>query len=203
MAYRDPLTGLWNRRYLEERLAEEHSRSERAGTGRRFSLLVVDLNDFKTINDEQGHPVGDAVLKWAGEFLHAHLRTHDVPCRTGGDEFAVILPDVGVEGAVRLVARLREQLAAANREREIPVGMSLGVATWPDAGGTVAELIAHADEEMYADKRRQKAAAEVLAASSAATSRPRAAKVAKAAKVVKAGATPAPVAVARGPSPVA
>jgi diguanylate cyclase (GGDEF)-like protein len=157
MAYRDPLTGLWNRRYFEERLAEEHSRSERAGSGRRFSVLVVDINDFKAINDEHGHPVGDELLKWAGEFLATHLRTHDVPCRTGGDEFAVLLPDVAAEGAARLVARLREKLVAANEGREIPVLLSLGTATWPDAGGTLAELIAHADEEMYADKRRQKA----------------------------------------------
>ena len=158
MAYRDPLTGLWNRRYFEERLAEEESRSERAGA-RRFSVLVIDLNDFKTINDQHGHPMGDALLKWAGQFLQTHLRTHDVACRTGGDEFAVLLPDVSSEDAARLVARLRDQLVVANRGREIPLGMSLGTATWPDAGTTTAELVAHADEEMYADKRRQKAAA--------------------------------------------
>jgi diguanylate cyclase (GGDEF)-like protein len=163
MAYRDPLTGLWNRRYFEERLAEEQSRSQRAGSGRRFSLLVVDINDFKVINDQHGHPMGDALLKWAGEFLHTHLRTHDVACRTGGDEFAVLLPDVSGEDAGRLVARLREQLVVANRTREIPLGMSLGMATWPDAGTTTADLVAHADEEMYADKRRQKAAVEAIA----------------------------------------
>jgi diguanylate cyclase (GGDEF)-like protein len=160
MAYRDPLTGLWNRRYFEERLGEEHSRSERAGSGRKFSVLVVDINDFKAINDEHGHPVGDELLKWAGEFLSNHLRTHDVPCRTGGDEFAVLLPDVSSEGAARLLVRLREKLVAANEGREIPLMLSLGTATWPDAGGTLAELIAHADEEMYADKRRQKALSE-------------------------------------------
>jgi diguanylate cyclase (GGDEF)-like protein len=163
LAYRDPLTGLWNRRYFEERLGEEQSRSERAGAGRRFSVLVVDINDFKTINDQHGHPVGDQLLKWAGDFLHTHLRTHDVACRTGGDEFSVLLPDVSGEDAARLVARLREQLAIANRGREIPLGMSLGTATWPEAGTTTAELIAHADEEMYADKRRQKAAAAAVA----------------------------------------
>jgi diguanylate cyclase (GGDEF)-like protein len=160
MAYRDPLTGLWNRRYFEERLAEEQSRSQRAGAGRRFSVLVVDINDFKRINDDHGHPAGDALLKWAGEFLATHLRTHDVPCRTGGDEFAVILPDVSREDSVRLLTRLREQLIVANSGREIPLSLSLGTATWPDEGGTAAELIAHADEEMYADKRRQKALAQ-------------------------------------------
>jgi diguanylate cyclase (GGDEF)-like protein len=189
MAYRDPLTGLWNRRYFEERLAEEQSRSQRAGTGRRFSVLVVDINDFKTINDQHGHPAGDALLKWAGEFLATHLRTHDVPCRTGGDEFAVILPDVSLDDCKRLVARLREQLVLANAGREIPLAMSLGTATWPEEGGTVAELIAHADEEMYADKRRQKALAQ--AAGAARARGPRAAARGRTARTVK-DATPTP-----------
>jgi diguanylate cyclase (GGDEF)-like protein len=163
MAYRDPLTGLWNRRYFEERLSEEFSRSQRAGSGRRFSVLVVDINDFKTINDEHGHPVGDAVLKWAGSFLVTHLRTHDVPCRSGGDEFAVLLPDVSLEDASRLVTRLREQLTRENAGRDIPVGLSVGTATWPDVGTSCADLIAHADDEMYEDKRRQRAAREATA----------------------------------------
>jgi diguanylate cyclase (GGDEF)-like protein len=195
MAYRDPLTGLWNRRYFEERLNEEQSRSQRAGSGRRFSVLVVDINDFKAINDDHGHPVGDALLKWAGEFLATHLRTHDVPCRTGGDEFAVLLPDVSNEDAARLVARLREQLIVANRSRQIPLGMSLGTATWPDVGATTADLIAHADEEMYADKRRQKAAAEVVG-----TARPREAKRTRVAKSKEAASAPFPTA-ARAPFP--
>jgi diguanylate cyclase (GGDEF)-like protein len=194
---------LWNRRYFEERLAEEESRSRRAGASRRFSVLVVDINDFKGINDQHGHPVGDQLLKWAGEFLHTHLRTHDVACRTGGDEFAVLLPDVSGEDAARLVARLREQLVVANRAREIPLGMSLGTATWPDVGATRSDLIAHADEEMYADKRRQKAAAEAIAAAApartpkpraVAPARPRAPKAAsRRAKSADEGATPAPL----------
>jgi diguanylate cyclase (GGDEF)-like protein len=195
LAYRDPLTGLWNRRYFEERLAEEESRSQRAGSGRHFSVLVVDINDFKTINDQHGHPMGDDLLKWAGGFLHTHLRTHDVACRTGGDEFSVLLPDVSNADAARLVARLREQLGVANRGREIPLGISLGTATWPDAGATSAELIAHADEEMYADKRRQKAAAAAVskpAATALAPSRARTVKGARA-KVPAKDAPPAPL----------
>src|SRR5215472_5028734 len=86
MAYRDPLTGLWNRRYFEERLREELSRSQRAGHDRRFSVMVVDVDDFKRVNDLHGHATGDAVLREVGEFLIAHLRNHDVACRTGGDE---------------------------------------------------------------------------------------------------------------------
>jgi diguanylate cyclase (GGDEF)-like protein len=158
MAYRDPLTALWNRRYFEERLAEEFSRSQRAGSGRRFSVLVVDINDFKNINDEHGHPVGDLVLKWVGDFLTKQLRTHDVPCRSGGDEFSVLLPDVSSEDAARLVKRLREHLVRANASRDILVGLSLGTATWPDVGTSCADLITHADDVMYEDKRRQQAA---------------------------------------------
>jgi diguanylate cyclase (GGDEF)-like protein len=158
MAYRDPLTGLWNRRYFEERLKEEFSRSQRAGIGRRFSVLIVDLNDFKLVNDQHGHPMGDAILKWVGEFLATHLRTHDVPCRTGGDEFTILLPDVAAEDCVRLMARLREQLDAANATRDLPVSLALGTASWPEVAASCEELLAKADEAMYADKRRQKAA---------------------------------------------
>jgi diguanylate cyclase (GGDEF)-like protein len=157
MAYRDPLTGLWNRRYFEERLKEEASRSERAGSSRRFSVLLVDMNDFKTVNDRYGHQTGDALLKWTGEFLTSHLRTHDVPCRTGGDEFTVLLPDISAEDCGRLVARLREQLAVANMDRDIRVELALGTASWPEMTTTCDRLLALADEAMYADKRKQKA----------------------------------------------
>jgi diguanylate cyclase (GGDEF)-like protein len=156
MAYRDPLTGLWNRRYFEERLKEEISRSQRAGSSRKFSVLVVDLNEFKAINDTHGHQTGDAFLQWVGRFLTDHLRTHDVPCRTGGDEFTILLPDLSAEDCGRIVDRLRDQLRTANRDRDIPVSLSLGTASWPESGASAEQLIAQADEAMYADKRRQK-----------------------------------------------
>ena len=118
MAYRDPLTGLWNRRYFEERLDEELSRSQRAGLGRRFSVMVLDLNDFKATNDRHGHPVGDTVLKDVGDFLVTHLRHHDVACRTGGDEFSVLLPDLSADDCGHLIDRLRG--GARDRERHAP-----------------------------------------------------------------------------------
>ena len=158
MAYRDPLTALWNRRYFEERLKEEFSRSQRAGAGRKFSILMIDINDFKGINDHFGHQAGDALLRWVGEFLVTHLRTHDVPCRTGGDEFAVLLPDLSAEDCGRIMERLRDQLAKANLDREIPVNLSLGTASWPQVASSSEQLLAQADEAMYADKRRQKLA---------------------------------------------
>lgn len=157
MAYRDPLTGLWNRRFFEERLTEELSRSQRAGSGRRFSVMILDLNDFKQINDSFGHPEGDNVLKQVGDFLVNHLRHHDVACRTGGDEFSMLLPDLSADDCGHLVERLRAALTATNAERKIPISISVGTASWPEAGDTAAALTAHADEAMYADKRRQKA----------------------------------------------
>lgn len=163
MAYRDPLTGLWNRRYFEERLKEEISRSQRAGSSRKFSVLVVDINDFKDINDTHGHQMGDRLLKWVGVFLTDHLRTHDVPCRTGGDEFTVLLPDLSSEDCGRIINRLRDQLQAANIGRDIPVALSLGTASWPEEGTAAEALIASADEAMYVDKRRQKAAKAIAA----------------------------------------
>jgi diguanylate cyclase (GGDEF)-like protein len=158
MAYRDPLTGLWNRRYFEERLKEEFSRSRRAGAGRRFSVAIIDINGFKEINDDHGHQAGDALLKWVGEFLVAHLRTHDVACRTGGDEFMLLLPDLSGADSVPVIERLRAQLAAANVDRAIPVSLSIGSASWPEISDSCDKLLEMADTAMYADKRAQKSA---------------------------------------------
>jgi len=156
MAYRDPLTGVWNRRYFEERLNEELSRSQRAGSSRRFSVMVLDLNDFKATNDQYGHPVGDTVLKDVGEFLVTHLRHHDVPCRTGGDEFGVLLPDLSADDCGHLIDRLRSGLEKANAARRIPISLSIGTASWPEAGDTADALLTRADEAMYADKHRHR-----------------------------------------------
>ena len=158
MAYRDPLTGLWNRRYFEERLKEEFSRSRRAGADRKFSVMVIDINGFKEVNDQNGHQAGDAMLKAVGEFLVAHLRTHDVPCRTGGDEFMVLLPDLSASDCAPVIARLREQLVRTNRSRPIPIELSIGTASWPEVAESCDKILAVADAAMYEDKRTQKAA---------------------------------------------
>jgi diguanylate cyclase (GGDEF)-like protein len=101
--------------------------------------------------------VGDGVLRDVGEFLVTHLRQHDVACRTGGDEFSVLLPDLSAEDCGHLVDRLRGGLETANVERRIPISLSLGTASWPEAGDAVDALLKRADEAMYLDKHRQRA----------------------------------------------
>lgn len=168
MAYRDPLTGMWNRRYFEERLKEELSRAERAAGARCFSVAVIDINGFKDINDQHGHLVGDEILRWVGSFLVANLRTHDVACRTGGDEFMVLLPDLSAADAVRVLGRLRAQLDRSNAGRALPVSLSIGTASWPDVTGGSDSLVARADAAMYREKRGRRADRTVDAYSSAA-----------------------------------
>jgi diguanylate cyclase (GGDEF)-like protein len=153
MAYRDPLTGMWNRRYFEERLKEEFSRAARAGTNRSFSVAVIDVNGFKRINDEHGHLVGDEVLRWVGTFLVTNLRAHDIACRTGGDEFMVLLPDLAAVDAGQVIGRLRAQLKRSNADRALPVSLSIGSASWPDGSPSCEMLVARADAAMYEDKR--------------------------------------------------
>lgn len=157
LAYKDPLTGLRNRRYLEERLAEEIDRSRRVADG-IFSVLLVDLDDFKAVNDTFGHAEGDRILIWAARFLEHNVRDHDIVCRTGGDEFVILLPNADEEGSRLLIERLRSALDTANAGRIRSVGLSVGSATWPDNGSSADRLIESADLAMYQNKQRQKAA---------------------------------------------
>jgi diguanylate cyclase (GGDEF)-like protein len=156
MAYRDPLTGLRNRRYFDERLAEEVERAHR-NFGGGPSVIAIDINSFKQINDLEGHRAGDEVLKWVAAFLESTTRSYDICCRTGGDEFMAILPATGEDGCARLIQRLREKLSRTNRKLGRALGLSIGSASWSGAGTTVEALVAAADAAMYLDKRRQKA----------------------------------------------
>jgi diguanylate cyclase (GGDEF)-like protein len=155
LAYRDQLTGLWNRRYFAERMNEELSRSRRHPE-RRFSVMVIDVNELKAINDQHGHAEGDLVLRWVAELLERSLRAHDVCCRIGGDEFAVIFPEIDADRGSPLLRRLRDSLAEANASTPFHIGLSLGIATCPLDGTTFDELVRVADDAMYDDKRRQK-----------------------------------------------
>ena len=155
LAYRDQLTELWNRRYFDERMAEELSRARR-DSQRRFSLMIVDVNDLKRINDNEGHAAGDLAIKWAAGFLKRSLRDTDIICRTGGDEFTVIFPELGLEDCSKLVARLRRLLREAATRGEARLGLSIGTASYPDSATSLRGLVEGADSAMYSDKREQK-----------------------------------------------
>jgi diguanylate cyclase (GGDEF)-like protein len=154
LVYRDPLTGLRNRRAFEERLREEIARAARR-PGTKLSLVILDVDHFKDINDTLGHAAGDAALVWIARFLESQIRQTDYCCRTGGDEFIMILPDTCEMGASVLVGRLRARVEALHRQGVAPAGLSFGVATLPGDGSTPEELVGRGDARMYADKQRR------------------------------------------------
>jgi diguanylate cyclase (GGDEF)-like protein len=155
LAFKDPLTQLSNRRALDERLAQESTRAERHPEA-AFSVLVVDLNDFKSINDTQGHAAGDEALVWVAAFLERAVREMDVVFRTGGDEFTILLPNTGPEERHKVRVRLEERLFAEVERTEFPIGLSLGGATWGGDGMEVMQILMVADRAMYADKQIKK-----------------------------------------------
>jgi diguanylate cyclase (GGDEF)-like protein len=138
----DPLTGLLNRRAFEERAAGELARARR--TGEPFAALVVDVDQFKQINDREGHAAGDAALVALAEALTAELREIDSVARIGGDEFAILLPATGVTGARTIAERLRRRSAVA---------ISVGTAVYGVDGLTADDLARAADAALYDAKR--------------------------------------------------
>jgi diguanylate cyclase (GGDEF)-like protein len=155
LADRDPLTGFYNHRFLHERLGEEVVRSQRAR--RSMSVLMLDLDDFKLVNDTFGHLFGDRVLTWTAELIRSTLRLSDVPARYGGDEFAIILPETDAEeahsAAERILGAFRDNAFVSGLRGPVPIGASIGAATFPFDGRTATELIAAADQALYRVKR--------------------------------------------------
>lgn len=155
LADRDPLTGFFNHRFFHERLGEEILRSSR--TGQPVSLLMLDLDRFKLVNDTLGHQMGDRVLTWVAENIRSSLRGSDVPARYGGDEFAILLPDTDPAGAhvvaKRILDAFHERAFQPEARGAVPIGVSIGVATHPTDGLTATALIAAADSALYAAKR--------------------------------------------------
>ena len=154
-ALKDPLTQLGNRRYFEERANAVLARVRRRA--RPVSLLMIDIDHFKTINDHYGHPAGDDVLRALARSLLASLRAGDVCGRLGGEEFAVVLPDEDLEGAAASAERLRATVERLDVGAQTPHGrigfsVSIGVAARPQDGDTLGALLERADVRLYRAK---------------------------------------------------
>jgi diguanylate cyclase (GGDEF)-like protein/PAS domain S-box-containing protein len=154
-AIRDPLTGLFNRRYMMETLERELSRTQRHGVS--LSVIMIDLDQFKKFNDTFGHDMGDKLLTTFGDFIRTIIRKEDIACRWGGEEFFLILPGVSLNTALEKAEEIRSgtrQLQVLNGQPHLPVTISLGIAVYPEHGSTTNELIVAADKAMYRAKKR-------------------------------------------------
>ena len=150
-ALRDPLTGLYNRRYMEDCLQRFVRLAEREN--REVSLLMVDLDHFKRLNDEHGHAFGDQVLRDAALALTGSLRETDVVCRYGGEELVIILPDCPLERAADKAEVLRVRIEELTNTHGAEITASFGVASLPHSGQTVADLLSAADGALYKAKQ--------------------------------------------------
>lgn len=152
---RDPLTGLYNRRYMEESLEREIQRCHRKQ--QPLGIIMLDVDHFKRFNDTFGHEAGDSVLKELGQFLQKYVRGSDIACRYGGEEFTLILPEGSLEVTSKRAEQLREGIKHLNlKYRHEPLGqitLSLGVASFPEHGVTGQDVIREADAALYKAKR--------------------------------------------------
>jgi len=153
-AISDPLTGLYNRRYLADFVERELGRTRRAG--QQMVFVIIDIDYFKRFNDTYGHDAGDEVLKMVSAFLRAQIRMEDLAFRYGGEEFLLVLPTSSAEAVSGRIDQIRERIARRPieyRGRQVgPVNFSLGVAVFPDHGDTADAVIAAADDALYRAK---------------------------------------------------
>ncbi len=157
-AMHDPLTGLPNRLLFNDRL--QHGISNARRSGRPMALFVLDIDGFKALNDALGHSAGDAVLRETAARLQASVRVSDTVARLGGDEFVIVAVDADPAQAELISAKIRQRMGEPMTvdDREVPVGLSIGQAAFPEDGGEPAQLLRRADTNMYRDKRARKAA---------------------------------------------
>jgi two-component system cell cycle response regulator len=157
LAIRDGLTGLYNHRHFQEMLTYTLVHSERFST--EASLLLVDVDNLKIINDTYGHQAGDTVLSSIGKILHESLRKVDIPARYGGDEFAVILPNTNKTGSITVAEKVKGNMKKISLKSDsgyIEVSLSMGIATYPQSAGDKELLIEKADRALYESKNRGK-----------------------------------------------
>ena len=168
---RDPLTGLFNRRYLEETLEIEFARASRAKTP--LSIMMIDVDHFKQFNDNFGHDAGDAVLKAVAQALNNGMRRGDITCRYGGEEFTIFAPGAALQDGERRADVLRQAVAGmslAHNGRPLgSITCSFGVAAFPLHGATPAEVLQAADEALYRAKKAGRNRVEVAPAKESAT----------------------------------
>ena len=153
---RDPLTSLYNRRYMEDNLQREISKSARHKT--KLGMMVLDIDHFKSINDNFGHDMGDVVIKETGEIISSHFRDSDIVCRYGGEEFVVIMLEVDEDIAMQRAEQVRlavENLAVNQGNICLKdFTISIGVALLPDHANSGATLFMAADSAMYQSKHQ-------------------------------------------------
>jgi diguanylate cyclase (GGDEF)-like protein len=154
LARTDQVTGAPNRHRFVEAAEAELERARRYG--RSFAVAYVDVDDFKRLNDQQGHDAGDAALRRTAEVIAAHLRVPDVFARIGGDEFAILLPETGAEAVREVADRLRQKLLEAAGQAGWPITFSIGVAGFAAPPGSAEDMLRRADELMYEAKRSGK-----------------------------------------------
>ena len=143
----DPLTNLVNRRGMESALDEWQALQQ------PFAVIMADIDHFKVINDSYGHDIGDEVLQFLAQQLHDLSRPDDIVCRFGGEEFVVLLPKVNTEQAYKVAERLRIYMENTNHPRICaPITLSFGVASWPSADASIAQVMKQADTALYAAK---------------------------------------------------
>jgi diguanylate cyclase (GGDEF)-like protein len=152
---RDALTGLYNRRYLEDALIRELHRSQR--NGKPVSVVMIDVDNFKHFNDKFGHDAGDFVLNAIGRAITNSIRLSDMACRYGGEEFAVVLTEASLEQARERAEQMRRAIGESNLThlgQTLPAPTaSFGIAVYPEHGTTPAGLLKAADEALYRAKR--------------------------------------------------
>lgn len=155
-AIRDPLTQLFNRRYLEYTLQRELYQAERAGVP--LTLAILDVDHFKAFNDQFGHDAGDSVLMNVGAVLLKHMRGADIACRFGGEEFALVYPGMPPDVALKRLDVIRQQIGASSlshRNMSLdPVSISSGIAVYPEHGQDIETLINSADRALYQSKEQ-------------------------------------------------
>lgn len=163
----DHLTGLLNRRYFQERLEEEIARSSRHG--RPLSLMMLDIDGFKIINDTLGHPVGDKLLKQVSDAIMDSVRTMDIVSRFGGDEFLVLLPETHPDRAAHIAERIRQAvgkialaLDSEAPEQDVVTSVSIGIASYPQNGHTLEKLVEQVDRALYQAKMKGKNRIQIL-----------------------------------------